>query len=160
MSVWISEQSPRQYSAAVLMTYTFGTPPSARCRSSRPPVSAGERVGLRIVGERHQVADARLRLVGRLGEAVVELAAPGAGHLGQQAVEDLTAVLVQVQAEVEEVAQEAAALRDAVAVGLLDAAGAGVALSGGAVVQERRKSRTASSPVPTTGQSLVRKTIS
>ena len=76
------------------------------------------RVGLGVVGERHQVPEAGRRLIRRLGEAVVELAAPPARHLGQQPVEHLTPVLVQVQTEVEEVAQESPALRDAVAVAL------------------------------------------
>jgi len=56
------------------------------------------------------VAKAAHRLRRRLCEAVVELAAAGTGHMRQQAVEDLPACFVQVQAQVQEVAQEAPGL--------------------------------------------------
>ena len=138
------------------MAITFGTPPSARWRSSRPPRSpvTGSVWGSSANGIRWP----KLGVNWSEGWAKRWLNSPrrAAGDVEQHAVEDLPAVLVQVEAEVEEVAQEAPALRDAVAVGPLDAAGARVAGVASAVAQEGRKSRTASRPVPTTGQVLVR----
>ena len=46
-SVWISEQSERQYSDAVLVVKIFGTPPSWRWRRSSAVGLAGDRIGLR-----------------------------------------------------------------------------------------------------------------
>ena len=76
--------------------------------------------GFPLKRERQQVAEAAHRLRRRLGEPMVELAPAGAGHVGQQAVEDLPAGFVQVEAQVEEVAQEAPGLRDAKGVGAVD----------------------------------------
>ena len=50
-------------------------------------------------------------LAGRLGKAVVELAHAPAGHVGKQTVKDGTASFVQVQAKIDHMAQQAAALR-------------------------------------------------
>ena len=79
------------------------------------PVGEGEDVG-RVVDVPVLVAVAR-----GLREAVVERAAPGPGHLDEDAVEDAPPLLVLVAALLEEVAEEAAALRDAVAQGKRDA---------------------------------------
>ena len=86
-------------------------------------VGEGEHVG-RVEDVPVLVAVAR-----RLREAVVEGAAPGARHLDEDAVEDAPPLLVLVHALVQEVAEEAAALGDAVAEGEGDA-GQGVGRSG------------------------------
>ena len=79
------------------------------------PVGEGEDVG-RVVDVPVLVAVPR-----GLREAVVERAVPGSGHLDEDAVEDAPPLLVLVEALVEELAEEAAALRDAVAQGEGDA---------------------------------------
>jgi hypothetical protein len=56
----------------------------------------------------------------RLGEAVVEEAEAAAGDVGHQAIKDPAARFIGVEAEIEEVPQEAAALRDAEAVHAVD----------------------------------------
>jgi hypothetical protein len=47
-----------------------------------------------------------------LGEAVIETAAPGACHVGEDAVEGHAAVFVGVEAFVQHLAKEAPVLRD------------------------------------------------
>ena len=122
-SVWISEQSARQYSDAVLVVKIFGTPPSWRWRRSRPSVWPVTRVGLLVGSEREQAAKAARVGLRRLPVALVEFAAARAGDVRDQAVEDLTARFVEVQAVVHELAQEPSALRAAVAIGEVEAAG-------------------------------------
>ena len=56
--------------------------------------------------------------------------------MGDQAVEDHAVLFILIQPQVQEVAQEAPALRDAEAVGILDVARAGIALSRGAVLEK------------------------
>src|SRR5919202_485268 len=68
-------------------------------------------------------------------EAMVDLAAPRARHVREHPVEDRPARLVEVEPEVEEVAQEAPALRHPEGVGAVDAPGARVAVTLGAVAQ-------------------------
>ena len=96
----------------------FGATFWATARSSRPCCARGDRVAQRQVGEGVQIGRVqdgvhRLRVARRLGEAVVEVAPAGAGDVRDQAVEHRAAVLVGVEALVQEVAQEAPALRDA-----------------------------------------------
>ena len=79
------------------------------------------RVRLRQVGEREEVGRIeerrdRLRVAGRLREAVVEAADARARDVDEEAVEDAPALLVGVESLREEVAQEPADLRDADAV--------------------------------------------
>src|SRR5581483_3176612 len=87
--------------------------------------AAAERVRGVAVGEGEGVAGVQVFFVlavvpRRLGEAVVEEAQAAAGDVGHEAVEDLPARLVGVETEIEEVAQEPPALRDAEAVGAGD----------------------------------------
>jgi len=54
---------------AALLAITRGTPP----RTCQEPVTpSGERIGLLVIPERHEVAEARRGLHGRLGVALVE----------------------------------------------------------------------------------------
>src|SRR5919201_340806 len=74
------------------------------------------------VGEGEAVGGVEVVLVlavvpGRLGEADVEEAEPAAGDVGDETVEHLAAGLVNVEALVEELAQEPAALRHPEGVG-------------------------------------------
>src|SRR5262249_60683875 len=83
-----------------------------------PAASAGGGVDLDVVGEgkdvdRIQRRRERLGVARRLGEAVVEVAAPGAGDIDDERVEDLAAILVGVEALPHEVAEEAPGPRDA-----------------------------------------------
>src|SRR5258708_29969653 len=70
------------------------------------------------IGERKHVDRIQVILVllvesGRLGKAVVEEAEAAAGDVGHEAVEDLAILFVRVEAFVDEMPQEAPALRDA-----------------------------------------------
>ena len=76
-------------------------------------------------------------LEGPKGIAVDEIPAPTAGDLGDEAIEDLATVFIQVEPEREHMAEESSALGDAVAVGVIDLAGAGVAIGLGAVAEQR-----------------------
>ncbi len=72
-------------------------------------------IGRRQVGKREDVdgilrRSERLGVARRLGKAVIEVPAAGAGDMDEQAVEDLTAFFVGVEALIDEVPQEAAAL--------------------------------------------------
>ena len=58
---------------------------------------AAQRIGLIIVGERHQVAEAGRPLDRRLAESLVELPAPLAGDERHQAIENPPPGLVQVE---------------------------------------------------------------
>ena len=84
-------------------------------------------VVLRDVGEREDVArvelvQERVPVARRLGEAVVEAAAPAAGDVRHDAVERAAGPLVAVVAVVEERAQEAPALRHPPGDGVVDRA--------------------------------------
>ena len=92
---------------------------------------AGHRIDRGDVGEREQASDRAGGVQRRLTEALVELAAAGAGDVRHHAVEDRAPRLVLVQAEVEEVAEEPPGLRHAQDVGALELGRAGVALGGG-----------------------------
>ena len=93
-------------------------------------VSEGEDVG--GVEEIHR----RVAIARGLGEALVEAAATGAGDVGPNAIEDHFALFISVDALMEKRAQEAAALRRAVADGAFhDLPGYGEA--GRAAFQER-----------------------
>jgi hypothetical protein len=63
--------------------------------------------------------------------ALVEFAAPGAGDVRDQPVEDLSAVFVEVQSLVHELAQEPSALRAAMPVGKVQATGGRIVGRGG-----------------------------
>ncbi len=96
---------------------------------------AGDGVGFGEIGEGEDVdgveeIEEGACVAGGLGEAVVEVAAAGAGDVGPEAVEDDAAALVGVEAFIEEVAEEAAALADAVADGAMEGGG-GIAERGG-----------------------------
>ena len=75
-----------------------------------PPI--GGRVRLGEVGEGEQVAEARRRLDRRLGVAVVELPPPAPTHQPEHPVERPPSLLVDVESQVEEVAEEPAVLGD------------------------------------------------
>ena len=79
------------------------------------------------VGEREQAPDGARRVQGRLTEALIELAAPSARDVGDDAVEHLASGFVLVQAQIEQVAQESAGLRHADHVGALELAGTRIA---------------------------------
>ena len=70
----------------------------------------------------HKVAEVGRVLLRRLCIAMIQLAPARAGHVREQAMKNLSALLVDIQTQVEEVAQEAAGLGDAVAVGVVDPA--------------------------------------
>ena len=75
------------------------------------------RIVFRNVGIGKQIRreeDARqwLRVARRLREAMIETASAGAGHMGDDAIHDLPALLVHVEVLVQEMAKEAAALRN------------------------------------------------
>ena len=72
--------------------------------------AGGARVVLRGVGEGEPVPEARRRLHGRLRTAMVELAAAAAAHQAQRAVDGPRAGLVDVEAEVQQMPDEAARL--------------------------------------------------
>ena len=67
---------------------------------------------------------------------MVELAMLAAAHMGDQAVEDHAVLLILIQPEVQEMAQETPALRHAKAIGVLEVACAGVALPRGAILEK------------------------
>src|SRR5207245_8939521 len=73
---------------------------------------ARQRVGLDGVGEREQTADGVRRVQRGLTEPLIELAAPRSCDMRDHGVEDAASRVVLVQAEVEEVAEKASALRD------------------------------------------------
>src|SRR5262249_33040858 len=74
---------------------------------------SGHLIERRGIGERKQASDRGGRVQGGLPEALVELAATGARDVNDHAVEPSAAGFVLVQAQVEQVAQEAPGLRDA-----------------------------------------------
>ncbi len=109
----------------------------ARRREQRVAL-AGDGIVLLFVGEREQAADRVHRVERGLAEAAVELAAPGPRHVRDHRVQHEAAGLVLVETQVEQVAQEAAALRDAEHVRALDGLRARIPLGGGAPAQEAR----------------------
>src|ERR1022692_4915775 len=79
---------------------------------------AGFGVGFRQVGEGKDVGrvegvEERMSVAGGLREAVIETTEAAAGHVGHHAVEGCLAALIVVESVLEELAQEASALRDA-----------------------------------------------
>jgi len=98
--------------------------------------AAGFRVCLRRVVKGEQVFHAVLIRIGRLAKALVELAAPTTGNQGNEPVKDSPIPLVLVQAQIQEMAQESAALRATEAVGVLDMPSTRIALLSGAVPQK------------------------
>src|SRR5262249_6873691 len=86
--------------------------------------SLGERIGTVAVGEREIIGRVKVLLMlsvvpGRLGEAMVEEAEPTARDVRDDAVEDRAIRFIGVEAKIEEVAKETAALRDAERMGAL-----------------------------------------
>ena len=94
--------------------------------------------GLRRVGIRKQMSEAGRGLHGRLGEAVIELAAPAAGDVDQQAVEDLSPGFVDVHAEMQKRAKKTSTLRLSFADDVACSSGQRIVGRAG-VPQERRK---------------------
>ena len=79
---------------------------------------AGFRIGFRTIGKRKEIdrvqnVEELQRVARRLAESMVERAAAGAADLIEDAVEHAAALLVFVEALIEEMAQETAALRNA-----------------------------------------------
>src|SRR5438067_11592874 len=79
---------------------------------------AGLRIGLGGVGERKDIGrleevEIRMAVARRLGEAMIEAAPPGTGHVRDDAVEDLAILFVAIEPVVQIYPQEAAALRHA-----------------------------------------------
>ncbi len=110
---------------------------TARGQPRQQPIRAtGFRVCLRRVVEGEEVFHTILIRVGRLAKALVELAAPATGDQRYQSVKDGPIALVLVQPQIQEVAQESAALRAAEAVGVLDMPRTRIALLSRAVPQE------------------------
>ena len=118
------------------MKKIFGTLPRAGQPCQQPIRAAGVRVRLHGVVEGEEVFHAVLIGVRRLAKALVELAAPATGDQGYEAVKDQALALVLVQAQIQEVAQEPAALRAAKAIGVLDLPGTRIAL-----LRRRRSAR-------------------
>ena len=90
--------SPRQYSHALFVSMIFGTPPRIRCRASSEAESYGGPYS-GISGEK-----------ARLDIPPVELTASRAGDVGEDPVEHLLALLLDVQPFEEELAQDPAHL--------------------------------------------------
>ncbi len=95
----------------------------------------------RKVGEADDVGERRLSVT------MVELAAPAAGDVREDAVEHQPPVLVAVASLVEKLPQEAPRLRDAVGEGVVKACSR---------LSWETASRIASRPAPVTGHALVR----
>jgi hypothetical protein len=76
-------------------------------------------------------------VLGVLAEALVELAPHAAGHVGDDPVEGLAALLVEVEIPVHQRAQHAAGLRAPVGVGPAQRAGGRIGLGGRAVLEPR-----------------------
>src|SRR2546427_316717 len=120
-----------------------GSTPSVTHRSRltsaarRSGAYAGQRVGLVGVGEREQAADGVRRVQRGLTDRVVELAAPRSRDVRDHGVEDAASRLVLVQAEVEEVAEKASALRDAEGVRAVEGLRAGIPVGGGGAPEPR-----------------------
>jgi len=64
----------------------------------------------------------------RLGKTVVELPAPGASNVRHNPVEDHSVSFVSIEAEIEEMTQETAALRSPKPVGIINVPGTRVVL--------------------------------
>src|SRR5262249_52171745 len=91
-----------------------------------PAALASDGILLPGVGEREEVADRVVRVERGLTEAAVDLAAPRARHVRNHRVEDGAAPLVLVEAEIEQMAEEPAALRHAEDVGMVELTRAGI----------------------------------
>src|SRR5262249_18812125 len=94
------------------------------------------RISLRHVAIGKQVVWAAAGLARRLREAVVKLAVLATGNVGDETIEDHAVLLILVQAEIQEVAQEASTLRHAKTVSILQVTSATIALRSRAVLQE------------------------
>ena len=93
----------------------------ARTRSSRPACLSGDAIFFGLIGERKDIGreeDRRggLRVARGLSETIVEAAAAGSGNVGEDAVERNASIFVGIESLIEEVAEEAAVLRDAFAI--------------------------------------------
>ena len=98
-------------------------------------LGAGVRIHRGLVGEREEVRHHVVAVLRVLAEALVELAAHAAGHVGEHAVEGLAALLVQVQVLVDQGPEQPPGLGAAVGVGPAEAAGRRVALGRAAVLE-------------------------
>src|SRR5215831_18368279 len=94
------------------------------------------RIGLRRVAVGKQAVRTAAGLARRLREAVVKLAVLATGNVGDEPIEDHAVLLILVQPEVQEVAEEAAALGHAKTVGILQVPSANIALRSSAVLEE------------------------
>ena len=97
---------------------------------------AGDRVGLLGVGKGEELGYDVADVLGRLPETQVELAPHPAGDVGHYAVEGHPSLLVVVQPRVNELPEEAAALRRPEGVGVLDVPGARISVLLRRVLQE------------------------
>ena len=98
-------------------------------------LGAGLRIRGGLVGEREEVRHHVVAVLRVLAEALVELAPHAAGHVGDDAVEGLAPLLVQVEVLVDQRAQQPPGLRAAVGVGPPQAAGRRVALGRAPVLE-------------------------
>ena len=98
-------------------------------------LGAGLRIRRGLVGEREEVRHHVVAVLRVLAEALVELAPHAAGHVGDDAVEGLAPLLVQVEVLVDQRAQQPPGLRAAVGIGPPQAAGRRVALGRAGVLE-------------------------
>ena len=101
-----------------------GTTLSATARVEQAAGFSGQGIAFGEIGKGEDVGGekdgrSRLGVARRLCEAVVEAAPACSGDMGENAIEGDAAVLVRVEALVDEVAQKQAVLRDAFAVDAL-----------------------------------------
>ena len=113
--------------------------PTREQTAQEGPAPARQRILLLGVGEGEKVAHGVLRVQRRLAEAQVELSAPRPGDVWDRAVEDRTALLVLVEPEMEQVAQETPALGDTEDVAAIEEPRARVAARRGTEAQEARR---------------------
>src|SRR5262245_45825186 len=92
--------------------------PTERALPSQEPVRlSSDRISLLVRSEGEQAPEPERVRLRRLAIPLVELAPTRASHVREQAVEDLPTAFVEVQAFVQELAQEATTLRPSVSVG-------------------------------------------
>ena len=101
------------------------------------PFRTGYRVYLVRIREREQLGDNEANILGGLAKAKVELAPHGPGNVGNNAVQGHPFLLVFVQARVNHLAQETAALGTTNGVGVVNCVGQWVASVGVGILNER-----------------------
>ena len=101
------------------------------------PFGPGDGVGLRGVGEREHLRRDKADILGGLAEAEVELTPHGAADMGDYPIQGHTPLFVVIKPQVNHLAEEAAALRPAESVGVVDVPSAGISRLSIGIFQER-----------------------